>query len=73
MTAPALAWQRFDPGTSTTGCSFDGCTGTPIYMRGPRSPRLRLPWRAYCRAHASLYGVASAGRLSRSMSTVFPR
>jgi len=57
MTAPALAWQRFDASGSPSACAFGGCHSVPAYMRGPRTPLIHLPWRSYCRAHASLYGV----------------
>ena len=65
MTPPALVWKRYDSTAAPAVCSYAGCPGVPAVMRGPRTTRLRLPWRAYCLAHASLYGmVRSAWRRS---------
>lgn len=64
MTASALVWTSFDPGLAPATCAYGDCGGAPTVMRGPRSGLIRLPWRAYCQAHASLYGVRQRrGRL----------
>lgn len=57
MTEPAYVWQCYDPNVAPASCDYGDCRGAPAVMRGPRSSLIRLPWRAYCRTHASLYGV----------------
>jgi len=56
VTAPALIWRPFDRNKSSALCTYDGCDRPPTMMRGPRSPMIRLPWRAYCTTHAVLAG-----------------
>lgn len=64
MTEPALIWRTYDAERAGAVCRYDGCTSVPVVMRGPRSTLMRLPWHAYCAAHASLYGViVRSGRL----------
>lgn len=60
MTPPALMWKTYDATIAPAGCSYPGCPAVPAVMRGPRTTRLRLPWRGYCPAHASLYGMVRA-------------
>ncbi len=62
MTAPALVWRPYDPSRAPATCGYGGCVCTPVLMRGPRTSLMRLPWRAYCASHASLYGAVPRRR-----------
>src|SRR4051812_33946071 len=46
MTPPALVWRPFDARATQTRCSYHDCDRPATLMRGPRSPMIRLPWRA---------------------------
>ena len=57
VTEPALSWRPIDAAMASQTCCYADCNQTSIAMRGPSSPRLRLVWRGYCRAHAAMYGA----------------
>jgi hypothetical protein len=77
MTSPALTWRPYDVGVFRDAenpdcCSYPHCSGRPVLMRGPRDRRMRnLTWRAFCRAHASMYGATLQNR--RLLAVTHPR